>query len=382
MFNMQFTEEQLRVQQMVKEFAAKEIAPGAAQRDIDGDYAPAYEIMKKMGKLGLWGLPYPKEYGGAGGDQIQYVLAGIEINKVDAAIGCSYSVAVSLSEWPIFHYGTEEQRQEFSTKMFAGEKLGAFGLTEPNAGSDSAMSEVYAVEDGNDYVINGTKCFITNSGYADYTVVFAMTDKSKGAKGITAFIVDKDTPGYNFTKTEDKMGIRSTVQRVIEMEDVRVSKDRMLGKVGEGFKIAMTTLDGGRVGIAAQGVGIAEGAYEYALNYAKERVQFGKPIAAQQAISFKLADMATKIEAAKLLTLKSGWIKDAGGNYGLAAAHAKKFATDTAMEVTTDAVQILGGAGFLRDHPVERMMRDAKITQIYEGTNEVQNLVISGNILR
>ncbi len=382
MFSMQFTEEQLRVQQMVRDFAEREIAPGAAQRDLDEDYAPAYEIMKKMGKLGLWGLPFPLEYGGAGGDQIQYVLAGLEINKVDASIGCSYSVQVSLAGWPIFYYGNEEQRQEYSTKMFAGEKLGAFGLTEPNAGSDSAMSETYAVEDGNDYIINGTKCFITNSGYADYTVLFAMTDKSRGAKGITAFIVDKETPGYNFTKQEEKMGIRSTVQRIIEIEDMRVHKSQMLGKIGEGFKIAMKTLDGGRIGIAAQGAGIAEGAYEYALNYAKERVQFGKPIAAQQAISFKLADMATKIEAAKLLTLKAGWLKDTGQSYGLAAAHAKKFATDTAMEVTTDAVQILGGAGFLRDHPVERMMRDAKITQIYEGTNEIQNLVIGGYIMR
>ena len=377
-----FTDEQLNIQKMVRDFCEKEVAPGAAERDEGEDFAPTYELLKKMGKLGLMGLPYPKEYGGAGADQISYVLAGFEINKVDASLGCAYSVHISLSGWPIFYYGTEEQRQKYSVPMFKGEKLGAFGLTEPDAGSDSGASKCTAVLEGDHYILNGTKCFITNSGYADIYVMFAMTDKSKGVKGISAFIVEKDWPGLKFTKQERKMGIRSTVQRVIVMENLRVPKENLLGKEGDGFKIAMTTLDGGRIGIAAQGAGIAMGAYEYALNYAKQRHQFGKPIAQQQVIAFKLADMYTKIDAAKLLTLYAAYKKDAGLPYSLEAASAKKFATNTAMEVTTEAVQILGGHGFLRDHPVERMMRDAKITQIYEGTNEIQNVVMSGILLR
>ncbi|MEL7654854.1 MAG: acyl-CoA dehydrogenase family protein [Bacillota bacterium] len=382
MYDLAFTEEQERIRQVMKEFAEKEIAPGAAERDEGEDYAPAYEIMKKIGKLGFWGLPYPVEYGGAGMDQISYALASIELNKVDASLGCSYSVQVSLAGYPIFAFGTEEQRQKYSVPMFKGQSLGAFGLTEPNAGSDSGAAQTTAVLDGDYYVLNGTKCFITNSGYNDWTVVFAMTDKSKGVKGLSAFIVETNTPGFTHTKIEKKMGIRSTVQRVIEMENCRVPKENLLGKEGEGFKIAMKTLDGGRIGIAAQGVGIAEGAYEYALNYARERVQFGKPIIHQQIISFKLAEMHTKIEAAKALTLKAAWCKDNNLPYSKEAAMAKMFATDTAMQVTTDAVQIMGGAGFLRDHPVERMMRDAKITQIYEGTNEIQKLVISGFLMK
>ncbi|MBZ4655047.1 MAG: Butyryl-CoA dehydrogenase [Peptococcaceae bacterium] len=377
-----FTEEQENIRKMVRDFVEKEVAPGAAERDEGESFAPTYELLKKMGKLGLMGLPYPKEYGGAGADQITYALVGFEINRVDASLGCAYSVHISLSGWPIFYYGTEEQRQKYSVPMFKGEKLGAFALTEPNAGSDSGASQCTAVLDGDHYVLNGTKCFCTNAGFADVYVVFAMTDKSKGVKGISAFIVEKDTPGFNFAKQERKMGIRSTVQREIVMENVRVPRENLLGKEGEGFKIAMTTLDGGRIGIAAQGAGIAMGAYEYALKYAKERHQFGKPIAQQQAIAFKLADMFTKIDAAKLLTLYAAHKKDLGLPFSAEAASAKKFATNTAMEVTTEAVQILGGHGFLRDHPVERMMRDAKITQIYEGTNEIQNVVISGIILR
>ena len=378
-----FTEEQLAVQKMVREFVEKEVAPGAAERDEGEDYAPTYELIMKMGKMGLLGLPYPKEYGGAGGDQVSYVLAGYEINKVDASLGCSYSVAISLAAWPIFAYGNEEQRQKYSVPMFKGEKLGAYALTEPNAGSDSGASECTAVLDGDHYILNGTKIFCTNAGYADYYVVFSMTDPEKGVKGISAFIVEKDTPGFNMEKTEKKMGIRSTVQREIVMQDVKVPKENLLGKEGEGFKIAMQTLDGGRVGIAAQGVGIAAGTYEYAKKYAMERVQFNKPIAAQQAIAFKLADMWTKTEAAFWLTMKAAHEKDIGNKgFGLWAAAAKKFATNSAMENASEAVQIMGGHGFLRDYPMERMMRDAKITQIYEGTNEIQNVVISGHILR
>lgn len=376
------TQEQEAVQKLVREFVEKEVAPGVAERDEKEDFAPTYELLMKMGKLGLLGLPYPKEYGGAGGDQIAYVLAGLEINKVDASLGCSYSVAISLSAWPIFHYGNEAQRQKYSVPMFKGEKLGAFALTEPNAGSDSGASECTAVLEGDHYVLNGTKIFCTNAGFADIYVVFAMTDPSKGVKGISAFIVEKDTPGFNFMKQERKMGIRATVQREIVMENVKVSKENLLGKEGDGFKIAMTTLDGGRIGIAAQGAGIAFGAYEYARKYAMQRVQFGKPIAAQQAIAFKLADMITKAEASLLLSLEAAYLKDSGQKYGMHAAMAKMFATDSAAQNASEAVQILGGHGFLRDHPVERMMRDAKITQIYEGTNEIQKVVISGHILR
>ncbi|MDF2545337.1 MAG: Butyryl-CoA dehydrogenase [Anaerosolibacter sp.] len=376
------TQEQEAVQKLVREFVEKEVAPGVAERDEKEDFAPTYELLMKMGKLGLLGLPYPKEYGGAGGDQIAYVLAGLEINKVDASLGCSYSVAISLSAWPIFHYGNEAQRQKYSVPMFKGEKLGAFALTEPNAGSDSGASECTAVLEGDHYILNGTKIFCTNAGFADIYVVFAMTDPSKGVKGISAFIVEKDTPGFNFMKQERKMGIRATVQREIVMENVKVPKENLLGKEGDGFKIAMTTLDGGRIGIAAQGAGIAFGAYEYARKYAMQRVQFGKPIAAQQAIAFKLADMITKAEASLLLSLEAAYLKDSGQKYGMHAAMAKMFATDSAAQNASEAVQILGGHGFLRDHPVERMMRDAKITQIYEGTNEIQKVVISGHILR
>jgi len=382
MFSMQFSEEQLKIQQNMKEFCEKEVAPGVAQRDKDGDDTATAALMKRLGELGFWGLPYPKEYGGSGADTLSYALASIELNKVDASLGCSYSIHTSVSAWIPFVYGTEEQKRRFATPMFNGEKIGAFGLTEPNAGSDAAMQITIAEKDGENYIINGTKCFITNSGHADTTLLFTMTDRSKGVKGITCFAIDKDTPGFNFTKKEDKMGIRGTVQRVIEIENMKVNADRRIGQEGEGFKIAMQALDGGRIGIGAQGVGIAEGAYEYALAYAKERVQFGKPIFAQQAVAFKFAEMATKIEYAKLLCLKAAWLKDTHQPYGMAAAMAKMVGTDVAMEVTTDAVQMMGGAGFLKDHPVERMMRDAKITQIYEGTNEIQKVVISGYIGR
>lgn len=382
MFNLKLSDDQEKIRQMVKDFVEKEVAPGASARDDAEDIFAVEELLRKMSKLGLMGLPYPQEYGGAGCDQITYALASIELNKVDASLGCAYSVHISLAGWPIFHYGNEEQRRKYSTRMFTGEYLGAFGLTEPCAGSDSGASQCTAVLEGDYYVLNGTKCFITNAEFADVIVMFAMTDKSKGTKGISAFIVEKGTPGLNFTKRERKMGIRSTVQNVIEMQNMKVPKENLLGKEGEGFKIAMTTLDGGRIGIAAQGAGIAIGAYEYALKYAKERVQFGKPIATQQVIAFKLAEMFTKTEAARLLTLQAAWKKDQHMPFSTEAAMAKMYATDTAMAVTTEAVQVLGGTGFTREHPVERMMRDAKITQIYEGTNEIQKLVISGAILR
>ena len=381
--NFSLTPDQLKIQQMVKDLVAKEVAPNAKAWDKGEDFSPIFRLFKeKFAPLGLMGLPYPTEYGGAGADQISYVLAGFEINKACASTGCAYSVAISLNSWPIFAYGNEEQKRKYSVPLFQGKLVGAFGLTEPGAGSDSGAQLTTAVLDGDSYVLNGEKCFCTNAGMAELYVVFAMTDKAKGTKGISAFIVEKDTPGFTFTKQEEKMGIRATVQRNLFFENCRIPKANLLGKEGDGFKIAMTTLDGGRIGIAAQGVGIAMGAYEYALKYSKERIQFDKPICQQQAVAFKLAEMATKIEAAKWMTLNAAYLKDTKQPFAKEAAMAKMFATDTAMQVTTEAVQILGGHGFLRDHPVERMMRDAKITQIYEGTNEVQKLVISGAILK
>ncbi|MCT4634117.1 MAG: acyl-CoA dehydrogenase family protein [Firmicutes bacterium] len=380
--NFALTQKQEDVKKLVANFVQDEVAAGVAQRDEDENFEPTYKLLRRLGDLGLLGLPYPKEYGGAGGDYVSYALAGFELNKVDASLGVSYSVHISLGTWPIFEYGNEEQKQKYAVPLIKGEKIGAFALTEPNAGSDSGASECTAVLDGDHYILNGTKIFCTNASYADTYVVFAMTDKSKGVKGISAFIVEKDYEGFQFVKEEKKCGIRASIQCEILMENVRVPKENLLGKEGLGFKIAMTTLDGGRIGIAAQGAGIAEGAYEYSRDYTKERIQFGKPIAKQQHIGFKLAEMATDVEIAKLMVLRAAEDKDAHRPYTVSAAQAKLIATDTAMKTTVDAVQLMGGHGFLRDHPVERMMRDAKITQIYEGTNEIQKLVISGAVLR
>lgn len=377
------TAEQLRVQQLFRQLAEQEVAPHAKAWDLGESFEPINRLFREsFGPKGLMGLAYPVEYGGAGADFISYILALIELNKACASTGLTFSVAVSLSGWPIYTYGTEEQRRRYCVPLFQGKKLGALSLTEPGAGSDAAGQTTTAVPDGDGYLLNGEKCFCTNAGFADTYVVFAMTDKTRGVKGISAFIVEKDTPGFTFTKQEEKLGMRATVQRTMVFENCRIPRESLLGREGEGFKIAMSTLDGGRVGIAAQAVGIATGAYEYALAYSKERVQFGQPICRQQAVAFKLASMATQIEAARWMTLYAAWLKDAGRPYTKEAAMAKLFASDTAMMVTTEAVQILGGQGLLRDHPVERMFRDAKYTQIYEGTNEIQKLVISGILLK
>ena len=380
--NFTLTKEQEAVQKLMREFAEKEIAPSAHARDLGQDYAPTFEILKKMGSMGLWGLCYPKEVGGTGGDFVSYSIAQFEINRVDVSTGTSYAVHMSLGTYPLFKFGTPEQKEKWLRPALEGKKLTSFGLTEPNAGSDAAMQETVAVLDGDEYVLNGTKCFITNSGFSEIYTVFAMTDKSKGVKGISAFIVEKDHPGFTFGKQEVKMGIRSTVQRELLFKDCRLPKSHLLGKEGEGFKIAMMALDYGRIGVAAQGAGVAWGAFECALKYAKERVQFGRPIIQNQAMHFMLADMATDIEAAKLLILKASDMADRGMNFTREIAMAKLFATDVGMRTTTNAVQIYGGAGFLNDHPVERMMRDAKILQIYEGTNQVQRMVIAGGWLR
>jgi len=378
--NFEMTKEQQDIQKMVRDFAEKVVAPTAAERD-EKEYFPR-EIFNEMGQLGIMGLPYPEEYGGAGSDFLSYAIAVEEISRVCGSTGIGLSVHVSLCSWPIFNYGTEEQKQKFLRPLAEGTKLGAFGLTESDAGTDASASATTAVKDGDEYILNGTKVFNTNGGEAEIEVIFAYTDKSAGLKGMSAFIVEKGTPGLSFGKKEIKMGIRSSVQREVIMENCRVPAANLLGKEGQGFKIAMTALDGGRIGVAAQSIGLAQGALEQAIAYSKVRVQFGKPISKNQAISFKIADMASKLEGARLLVYRAAYNKSHHLPYSKEAAMAKLVASDMAMSVTTDAVQIFGGYGYTREYPVERMMRDAKITQIYEGTNEAMRMVISGSVLR
>lgn len=374
------TEEQEMLRKMIRDFAEEHVAPTAAERDEEEVFDRS--IFEKMAELGLTGIPWPEKYGGAGADYVSYVLAVEELSRVDASIGVTLSAHVSLASWPLYKFGTEEQKQKFLRPLAEGKKMGAYCLTEAGSGSDSAGMRTTAVKDGDDYILNGSKIFITNAGEAEIYIVFAVTDAALKHKGVTAFIVEKGMPGFSMGKKEKKLGIRSSPTMEVVLEDVRVPKENMLGEEGQGFKIAMMTLDGGRNGIAAQALGIAQGAYEHALNYAKERNQFGKPIAALQAIQFKLADMATKIEASRLLTYQAAWLEDQGFPYGKASAMSKVFAGDTAMEVTTEAVQVFGGYGYTREYPVERMMRDAKITQIYEGTNEIQRVVISNYLIK
>lgn len=376
----QLDEVQEMFRKQIREFAEKEVAPGAAERDVTEEFP--VEIVKKMGELGFMGIPWPEKYGGAEADKICYAIAVEELSRVDASVGVTLSAHVSLGSFPIYKFGTEEQKQKFLVPLATGEKIGAFGLTEPAAGSDAAGTKTTAVLDGDEWVLNGTKIFITNGYYADIYVVFAMTEKGIGHKGISAFIVEKGTTGFSFGKKEEKLGIRSSSTYELVFENCRIPKENLLGKLGEGFKIAMATLDGGRTGIASQALGIAQGAYEAAVNYAKERVQFGKPISANQGISFKLADMATQIEAARLLVYQAAWRENQGLPFGKQSAMAKLFASEAAMWVTTQAVQVFGGYGYTREYPVERMMRDAKITEIYEGTSEVQRLVISSMALK
>ena len=376
----EFNEEQRMLQKMVREFGEKEVAPGAAERD-EKDYFDR-DLFDRLAALGLSGTCFPEEYGGAGSDTLSYIMSVEEISKYDDGLSVTLSASVSLCSWPIYAFGTEEQKQKYLRPLAEGKKLGAFGLTEPNAGTDAASQQTVAVRDGDDYIINGSKIFITNAGEADTYVIFAMTDKSKGTRGITAFILEKGMPGFTFGKKEVKMGIHSSQTQELIFRDVRVPVSNRLGDEGKGFKIAMMTLDGGRIGVAAQALGIAGAALENAVKYSKERVQFGKPISRNQGISFMLADMATELKAAQLLTYRAAWYKDHGKPYSEAAAMAKMFASDSAMKITTNAVQVLGGYGYIRDYPVERLMRDAKITQIYEGTNEVQRMVVSGSLLR
>ena len=369
--------EELRAK--IRAFAEEEVKPIAFQLDQDNAFPD--EAIKKLGELGLMGIPYPKEYGGAGLDVLSYAIAVEELSRVDGGTGVILSAHVSLGSWPIFAFGTEEQKQKYLVPLARGEKIGAFGLTEPNAGSDAGGTETTAVLKGDHYVLNGGKIFITNAPKADTYVVFAVTTPDIGTKGISAFIVEKGWKGFYFGDHYDKMGIRSSTTAELIFDNVEVPKENLLGKEGDGFKIAMSTLDGGRIGIGAQALGIAQGAYENALAYAKERIQFGKPVGFQQAVSFKLADMATKLRCARMLVYSAAELKEAHESYAKEAAMAKLYASDIALEVTNDALQIHGGAGFMKGMEVERAYRDAKITTIYEGTNEIQRVVIASHIL-
>jgi butyryl-CoA dehydrogenase len=373
--NFHLSEEHEMIRKMVREFSKNEVESTAAIRDEEERFDRA--IFDQMASLGLTGIPWSEEYGGIGSDYLAYVIAVEELSRVCASTGVTLSAHTSLAGWPIYTFGTEEQKQKYLRPMAEGTKMGAYGLTEPNSGSDAASMRTTAVRNGGHYVLNGSKIFITNGGEADIYVVFALTDPASKHKGTTAFIIEKDMPGFSVGKKESKLGIRSSLTTEIIFEDCKVPVENILGKENEGFKIAMQTLDGGRNGIAAQAVGIAQGALDAAVAYAKERHQFGKPIIQQQGIAFKLADMATGIEAARLLTYQAAWLESQGLPYGKQSAMSKLFAGDIAMQVTTEAVQVFGGYGYTRDYPVERYMRDAKITQIYEGTQEIQRLVIS-----
>lgn len=377
------TELQLDIANLAKDFAEKRLLPTVKDRDEKETFDRS--ILDEMGQLGLLGIPWSEEEGGGGADFLSLAVACEEIAKVDPSIALSFEVHTMLCSWPIWKFGTAEQKEKFLKPLAEGTALGAFGLTEPNAGTDALNGSTTAVknEDGS-YTLNGSKVFNTNGGEAEVTVVFAATDKSKGAKGMSAFIVEKGMEGFAYGKEEVKMGIRASVQRELVFQNVRIPAENLLGKEGDGFKIAMMTLDGGRVGVGAQALGIAEGAYNEAVKYAKERVQFGKPIATKQAIAFMLADMKIKIETARLAVYKAAWKMGQPDvkSYSMDASIAKKYASDIAMQVTTDAVQVFGGYGFTREYPVERYMRDAKITQIYEGTNQVQQMIISGSILQ
>ena len=373
--NFQLSEEHEMIRKMVRDFARNEVAPTAAERDETETFDR--RIFDQMAELGLTGIPWPEQYGGIGSDYLAYCIAVEELSRVCASTGVTLSAHTSLAGWPLFKFGTEEQKQKYLRPMAEGKKIGAYGLTEPGSGSDAGGMKTTARLQGDHYVLNGSKIFITNGGVADIYIVFASTDQEEKTRGISAFIIEKDFPGFSVGKKEKKMGIRSSPTTEIIFEECKVPVENLLGNEGEGFKIAMMTLDGGRNGIAAQAVGIAQGALDAATDYGRERHQFGKPIAANQGISFKLADMATSIEAARLLTYQAAWLESNGLPYGKESAMSKLFAGDTAMKVTTEAVQIFGGYGYTKDYPVERFMRDAKITQIYEGTQEIQRLVIS-----
>lgn len=375
--NLRLTEEQQMMRKMVRDFAEIEIAPFIPKME-QGEFPR--EVLKKMGELGLMGIPVPAVYGGSEMDFTSYIIAIHELSRVSATIGVILSVHTSVGTSPILYYGNEEQKQKYVPKLAAGEYLGAFCLTEQSAGSDAASLKTRAKLDGDHYCLNGSKVFITNGGEADVYIVFASTDPAKKSRGISAFIVEKGTPGLVFGKDEHKMGLHGSRTLQLTFEDMRVPKENLLGKEGEGFKIALGNLDVGRIGIAAQALGIAEAAFEAAAKYAGQRVQFGKPIAEQQGVGFKLAGMATNVEAARLLVYRAAELRAKGLPCGKEASMAKLFSSKTAVEVATDAVQVFGGYGYTKEYPVERYFRDAKITEIYEGTSEIQRIVISKHL--
>lgn len=373
------TEQHEALRAKVREFAETEVKPIAFMLDQQNEFPT--EAIKKFGEMGMMGLPYPKEYGGAGLDTLSYAIAVEELSRVDGGTGVILSAHVSLGSYPIYAFGTEEQKQKYLVPLAKGEKLGAFGLTEPNAGSDAGGTETTAVLEGDHYILNGGKIFITNADKADTYVIFAVTTPDIGTRGISAFIIEKGWEGFTFGTHYDKMGIRSSSTAELVFNNVKVPKENLLGKEGQGFKIAMATLDGGRIGIAAQALGIAQGAFENALEYAKEREQFGMPIAHQQVISFKLADMATKLRCARFLVYSSAELKDQHEPFGMESAMAKQYTSDICLEVVNDALQIFGGNGYLKGMEVERAYRDAKICTIYEGTNEIQRIVIASHLI-
>ncbi|MFN8416831.1 MAG: acyl-CoA dehydrogenase [Cytophagaceae bacterium] len=377
---MMLSEEQEAVRMAARDFAREELLPGVIERDEHQQFAK--DEIKKLGELGFMGIMTATQYGGAGMDTISYVLAIEEISKIDASVSVCMSVNNSLVCWGLEAYGTEAQKQKYLAPLASGEKIGAFCLSEPEAGSDATSQHTTAEDKGDYYLLNGTKNWITNGNSASIYLVIAQTHREKGHKGINVLIVEKDMPGFTVGKKENKMGIRSSDTHALMFQDVKVPKENRIGEDGFGFKFAMQTLNGGRIGIAAQALGIAAGAYELAHQYAKERKSFGVPIIEHQAIQFKLADMATKIEAARLLVYKAAFLKDQHQDYTMAAAMAKLYASTVAMEVTTEAVQVHGGYGFVKEFHVERLMRDAKITQIYEGTSEIQKMVIGRELTK
>ncbi|PSL02966.1 acyl-CoA dehydrogenase [Cecembia rubra] len=376
----ELTEEHIAVRDAARDFAQAELLPGVIERDTEAKFP--FEQIKKMGELGFMGMMVDPKYNGGGMDTISYVLAMEEISKIDASASVSMSVNNSLVCWGLEKYGTESQKEKYLKRLAAGEIIGAFCLSEPEAGSDATSQKTTAELRGDHYILNGTKNWITNGSSASVYLVIAQTDISKGHKGISAFIVEKGWDGFLIGKKEDKLGIRGSDTHSLMFTDVKVPVENRIGEEGFGFTFAMETLNGGRIGIAAQALGIASGAYELAVAYSKERKAFGKPISQHQAIQFKLADMATQIEAARLLVLKSAWLKDQGQDYAYASAMAKLYASEVAMNVTIEAVQVHGGYGYVKEYHVERLMRDAKITQIYEGTSEIQKIVISRSLLR
>jgi len=378
--NFQLTEEHLAVQQAARDFAQTELLPGVIERDEHQKF-PAEQI-KKLGELGFMAMMVDPKWGGGGMDTMSYVLAMEEISKIDASASVCMSVNNSLVCWGLETYGTEDQKEKYLRPLASGQAIGAFCLSEPEAGSDATSQKTTAFDQGDHYLLNGTKNWITNGNSASYYLVIAQTDVEKGHKGINAFIVEKSWEGVTVGKKEDKLGIRGSDTHSIMFQDVKVPKENRIGEDSFGFKFAMKVLSGGRIGIAAQALGIASGAYELSLKYSKERKAFGKEIMHHQAIAFKLADMATEIEAARLLCLKSAWLKDNGQNYDRASAMAKLYASEVAMKTTVEAIQVHGGYGYVKEYHVERLMRDAKITQIYEGTSEIQRVVISRDVLK